>query len=113
MRCASSRTGYRRNVLLRAVITSSSPSRLDAWYAGHVTTTTTLLRTPSSIITRADEVLCTMSDGTSITLAWSKLTTILGDDLVPIGAHFEARRVPTDAELAASRGLNLSRSPQG
>jgi hypothetical protein len=67
-------------------------------------TTTKLTRLAHSVIPRADQVLCTMSDGTNVTLDWSKLASILGDDLVRCGSQqYEARRIPTDVELLRAR----------
>jgi hypothetical protein len=62
-----------------------------------------LTRIPHTVISRSDHVLCTMSDGTDVSLEWSRLAAMLGDDLVLVDpTHYETRRVPTDAELAAS-----------
>ena len=61
-----------------------------------------LTRTAHTVISRSDHVLCTMSDGTSVSLEWSRLAAILGDDLVRVDpTHYETLRVPTDAELSA------------
>jgi hypothetical protein len=68
-----------------------------------VVTTTKLTRNAHAVIARADQVLCTMSDGTNVTIDWSRLAQILGDDLVPVEGKFEARRVPTDVELLRAK----------
>ena len=64
---------------------------------------TKLTRAAHTVIQRSHHVVCTMSDGTNVTLTWSKLASILGEDLVVVDPmHYETRRVPTDGELAGS-----------
>jgi hypothetical protein len=75
-------------------------------------TATKLTATERTVIPRADLVLCASSDGKDVALAWYKVAAILGDELVPVAdvwpPHFEARRVPTDTELAAAKALAKS-----